>query len=197
MITLKCPFVLASQSPRRQQLLRELGFAFTVEVRPTDEVFPASLPAAEVAGYLARQKAEQFRPDIADRLILCADTIVVVENEILNKPADAAEARAMLKKLSGKTHDVITGVCLLSATQTQTISDLARVNFQQLSDFEIDYYINTCQPFDKAGAYGIQEWIGMSKIDRIEGSFYTIMGLPLHRIYALLQPYFTNVALGK
>jgi len=197
MITLKYPFVLASQSPRRQQLLRDLGFDFTVEVRPTNEVFPANLPAAEVAGFLAQQKAEQFRPDIASRLVLCADTIVVVENQILNKPADAPEARAMLKKLSGKTHDVITGVCLLSATQTQTISDLARVRFQQLSDFEIDYYINTCQPFDKAGAYGVQEWIGMSKIDRIEGSFYTIMGLPLHRVYALLSPYFVHVALDK
>lgn len=157
MITLKRPLVLASNSPRRQQLLRELGFLFTVEVRPTDEAFSPHLPPSEVAGFLAQQKAEQFRADVGNRLILCADTIVVVENQILNKPANAAEAKTMLQMLSGKTHEVMTGVCLLSQEHTQTICDVARVNFLELSDFEIDYYIQHCQPFDKAGAYGIQE----------------------------------------
>lgn len=189
MITLSVPLVLASNSPRRQQLLRELGFDFTVEVRPTDEVFPPDMPAAEVAGFLATHKAEQFRSDVGNQLVLCADTIVVVENEILNKPADQAEAQAMLKKLSGRTHEVITGVCLLSNKGPQTITDVAKVDFKTLTDSEIDYYIHHYRPFDKAGAYGIQEWIGMMGINRIEGSFYTIMGLPLHQVYQLLQPY--------
>lgn len=189
MITLSVPLILASNSPRRQQLLRELGFDFTVEVRPTDEVFPADMPTAEVAGFLATHKAEQFRFDVGNQLVLCADTIVVVENEILNKPADQAEAQAMLKKLSGRTHEVITGVCLLSEKGSQTITDVAKVDFKTLTDSEIDYYIDHYRPFDKAGAYGIQEWIGMMGINRIEGSFYTIMGLPLHQVYQLLQPY--------
>lgn len=189
MITLSVPLVLASNSPRRQQLLRELGFDFMVEVRPTDEVFPADMPPSDVAGFLAQHKAEQFQSDLGNQLVLCADTIVVVENEILNKPADQTEAQAMLKKLSGRTHEVITGVCLLSEQRPQTITDVAKVEFKTLTDSEIDYYIHHYRPFDKAGAYGIQEWIGMMGINRIEGSFYTIMGLPLHQVYQLLQPY--------
>lgn len=189
MITLSVPLVLASNSPRRQQLLRELGFDFMVEVRPTDEVFPADMPPSDVAGFLAQHKAEQFQSDLGNQLVLCADTIVVVENEILNKPADQTEAQAMLKKLSGRTHEVITGVCLLSEQGLQTITDVAKVEFKTLTDSEIDYYIHHYRPFDKAGAYGIQEWIGMMGINRIEGSFYTIMGLPLHQVYQLLQPY--------
>jgi septum formation protein len=189
MITLSVPLILASNSPRRQQLLRELGFDFTVEVRPTDEVFPADMPPSDVAGFLAQHKAEQFQSDLGNQLVLCADTIVVVENEILNKPANEAEARAMLQKLSGRTHEVITGICLLSSDGFHTISDVAKVEFKTLTNTEINYYINHYRPFDKAGAYGIQEWIGMVGINRIEGSFYTIMGLPLHQVYQLLQPY--------
>ena len=189
MIPLSRSFVLASNSPRRQQLLRELGFEFMVEVRPTDELFPADMPASEVAGYLAKHKAEQFAHDLGDKLILCADTVVVVDNQILNKPADSLEARAMLEKLSGRSHQVITGVCLLSAEGYQTISDVAEVTFKPLTETEIEYYITHYRPFDKAGAYGVQEWIGMIGIPRIEGSFYTIMGLPLHKVYELLRPF--------
>lgn len=189
MIPLSRSLVLASNSPRRQQLLREMGFEFTVEVRPTDELFPADMPAAQVAGYLAQHKAEQFAHDLGDQLILCADTVVVVDNQILNKPADALEARVMLQKLSGRSHQVITGVCLLSAEGYQTISDVAEVTFKTLTETEIDYYITHYRPFDKAGAYGVQEWIGMIGIPRIEGSFYTIMGLPLHQVYELLRPF--------
>ena len=189
MIPLSRFLVLASNSPRRQQLLRELGFEFTVEVRPTDELFPADMPASEVAGYLARHKAEQFAHDLGDKLVLCADTVVVVDNQILNKPADAFEARAMLEKLSRRSHQVITGVCLLNAEGYQTISDVAEVTFKPLTETEIEYYITHYRPFDKAGAYGVQEWIGMIGIPRIEGSFYTIMGLPLHKVYELLQPF--------
>ena len=189
MIPLSRSLVLASNSPRRQQLLRELGFEFTVEVRPTDELFPADMPASEVAGYLAQHKAEQFAHDLGDKLVLCADTVVVVDNQILNKPADALEARAMLEKLSGRSHQVITGVCLFSAEGYQTISDVAEVTFKPLTETEIEYYITHYRPFDKAGAYGVQEWIGMIGIPRIEGSFYTIMGLPLHQVYELLRPF--------
>lgn len=189
MISLSRSLVLASNSPRRQQLLREMGFEFTVEVRPTDELFPADMPASDVAGYLAQHKAEQFAHDLGDKLVLCADTVVVVDNQILNKPADALEARAMLGKLSGRSHQVITGVCLLSAQGYQTISDVAEVTFKPLAETEIEYYITHYRPFDKAGAYGVQEWIGMIGIPRIEGSFYTIMGLPLHKIYELLRPF--------
>ena len=189
MLNLITPLVLASNSPRRQQLLRELGFEFTVEVRSTDELFPADMPVSEVAGYLAQHKAEQFAHDLGDKLVLCADTVVVVDNQILNKPADALEARAMLEKLSGRSHQVITGVCLLSAEGYQTISDVAEVTFKLLTETEIEYYISHYRPFDKAGAYGVQEWIGMIGIPRIEGSFYTIMGLPLHQVYEFLRPF--------
>ena len=192
MINLARPLILASNSPRRQQLLRELGIEFTVQVRPTDELFPADMPASEVAGYLAQHKAAQFAHDLGEKLILCADTVVVVDNEILNKPANAAEARAMLQKLSGREHQVITGICLLSTEGSQTLSDVAQVVFKTLTETEIDYYIAHYRPFDKAGAYGVQEWIGMIGISRIEGSFYTIMGLPLHKVYELLSAYATS-----
>lgn len=189
MLLLTHPLVLASNSPRRQQLLRELGFDFTVEVRPTDELFPADMPAAEVAEYLAKHKASQFESDLSDRLVLCADTIVVIDNVILNKPANAIEAKAMLQQLSGRSHEVITGICLLSSLGYQAVSDVAKVEFKTLTDAEIEYYIQHYHPFDKAGAYGVQEWIGMMGINRIEGSFYTIMGLPLHKVYELLLPF--------
>lgn len=189
MIQLSHSLFLASNSPRRQQLLREMGVEFTVEVRPTDELFPADMPVSDVAGYLAQHKAEQFAHDLGEKLILCADTVVVVDDTILNKPANAAEAREMLRLLSGRSHQVITGVCLLNPQGYQTISDVAHVTFKTLTDSEIEYYITHYRPFDKAGAYGVQEWIGMVGIPRIEGSFYTIMGLPLHQVYQLLLPY--------
>lgn len=189
MINLSHALVLASNSPRRQQLLREMGVEFTVQVRPTDELFPSDMPVSDVAGYLAQHKAEQFAHDLGDKLILCADTVVVVDDTILNKPADAAEARDMLRLLSGRSHQVITGVCLLSPQGYKTLSDVAHVTFKTLTDSEIEYYITHYRPFDKAGAYGVQEWIGMIGIPHIEGSFYTIMGLPLHKVYELLQPF--------
>jgi len=183
------PLVLASNSPRRQQLLREAGFSFRVEVRPTDETYPADLPVADVPAFLARQKAAEFRADLGDDLVLCADTIVVVDNQVLNKPADANEAAAMLRLLSGRAHQVMTGLCLLSDDQTLTLTDTATVVFRELTEAEIDFYIRRYRPFDKAGAYGIQEWIGMVGIERIEGSFYTIMGLPVHQVYQVLSAY--------
>jgi septum formation protein len=183
------PLVLASGSPRRKQLLTTLGFDFTVEVRPTDEAFPDDMPAHDVPVFLAKQKAAMFEADIANRLVLCADTVVIVANEILNKPANTAEAYAMLRKLSGRSHDVVTGLCVLSDQGYETATDLAKVFFKELTDAEIYHYIDICKPFDKAGAYGIQEWIGMIAIERIEGSHYTIMGLPVHKVYEILGGY--------
>lgn len=181
--------ILASNSPRRQQLLRELGFEFSVKVRPTTEEYPATMSPIEVPAYLAKQKADKFRIDLGLETILCADTIVVVDNEILNKPANAIEAQTMLKKLSGRAHQVITGVCVMNQHTTRTATDIAHVYFKTLTDSEIDYYIEHYKPFDKAGAYGVQEWIGMIGIERIEGSYYTIMGLPVHLVYELLNDF--------
>ncbi len=169
--------------------MKEAGFDFRVEVRPTDELFPPTMHAAQVAEYLAQHKAEQFGEYQGEALVLCADTIVVVDTTILNKPADAAEARSMLRQLSGHTHQVITGICLLGPKGYEPASDIAHVTFRELEDAEIDYYIEQYRPYDKAGAYGIQEWIGMVGIERIEGSYYTIMGLPVHKVYQLLKPH--------
>ena len=150
------------------------------------------MPPDDVPAYLARQKAEQFLPNPGERLILCADTIVVKDAQILNKPANPEEARQMLLMLSGSTHQVITGICLLDNSKFRTETDTALVTFCTLTEREIETYIQSESPFDKAGAYGIQDWIGMVGIERIEGSFYTIMGLPTHRVYQLLSPYFLN-----
>jgi septum formation protein len=191
-IPLTRPLVLASNSPRRYQLLRESGFEFTTEVRPTPEVFPEAMPAEQVPTFLARQKAECFHHDHDNRLILCADTIVVQDKLILNKPMHAKEATSMLRLLSGTTHRVITGICLFDGGHYITATDVALVTLRQLQDWEIQQYIENYRPYDKAGGYGIQEWIGMVGIERIEGSYYTIMGLPTHLVYDVLKPYFVN-----
>jgi septum formation protein len=193
MLTLLKPLILASNSPRRKQLLKEAGFDFEVEVIPTDESFPESLPAHEVAGFISSQKAEVFRNLHPDKIILTADTVVIMGNVILNKPADVTEAFKMLKMLSGRTHQVTTAVSLLSDGKIDTVSDTALVTFRVLEETEINYYIEHYKPFDKAGGYGVQEWIGMVGIERIEGSFYTIMGLPVHRVYQLLKPFSNKI----
>lgn len=170
--------------------MTDAGFSFTIEIRPTDESFPADMPASDVAEYLARQKANQFLPEpghTLDRIILCADTVVIVDGQILNKPQHEAEARQMLQLLSGRTHRVRTGVAILSPNGMQSFTDETIVQFAALTDEEISYYIRTCQPFDKAGAYGAQDFIGLVGIERLEGSFYTVMGLPTHLVYQALK----------
>lgn len=190
MLQLTKPLILASNSPRRQQLLREAGFEFTVKVKDTNEDFPNTIPAIEVPAFLALKKAEAFKEELDNQIILTADTIVVVDNDILNKPKDAIEASLMLKKLSGRQHQVITGVCVMTKEGTQNFVDIANVFFRELTNQEIEYYIKTCKPFDKAGAYGVQDFIGMVGIPRMEGSYFTVMGLPVHRVYDALQPFF-------
>ncbi len=187
MFTLHYPLVLASGSPRRKQLLTDAGFAFTIETRPTDEAFPDTMPPDDVAEFLARQKADEFRHDSGNRLIITADTVVILDNQILNKPADAAEAYQMLRSLSGRSHRVRTGVCILAPGELTSFTDEATVTFANLTDAEIEYYIQVCKPFDKAGAYGAQDFIGLIGVQRIEGSFYTVMGLPTHRVYQALK----------
>ncbi len=190
MIDLKKPLILASNSPRRKQLLHDAGFAFTVEVLPTDESYPAELPAEEIAGYISREKAEQFRNNRPGSLVLTADTVVIADHHILGKPTDHADAFRMIQMLSGRSHKVVTAVSLLSDAEIQTAADIAEVYFRKLEDWEINHYIEQYKPFDKAGSYGIQEWIGMIGIEKIEGSFYTIMGLPVQVVYQLLKPHF-------
>ena len=183
------PLILASNSPRRKEIMHNAGFEFSVKVIPTDEAFPADMPVEEVPAYLAKNKAICFRETLDNEIILCADTIVVVENEIINKPVDINDARRMLRLLSNRVHRVITGVCIMTNEETITLSDTTYVTFKALSEWEIEFYIQKCHPFDKAGSYGVQDFIGMIGITRIEGSFYTVMGLPVHRVYAELEKY--------
>ena len=197
MIPLRYPLVLASGSPRRKQLMADAGFSFTVETRPTDEAFSETMPVDEVAEYLARQKADQFRADPGNRIILCADTVVILDDQILNKPQNEADAHRMLRLLSGRSHRVQTGVAILSPGPTgepelDSFTDETTVRFVALSDEEISYYIRTCHPFDKAGSYGAQDFIGLIGIEQLDGSFYTVMGLPVHRVYQVLKKFTQN-----
>jgi len=166
--------------------MKEAGFQFTVEKPEVDESFPDTLPVEQVARYLALKKAEYFRKDIIHQLVVTADTVVILENQILNKPESRDEAITMLEKLSGKTHRVMTGVCILSAEKEESFDDTTEVTFKQLTREEIEYYIDHYKPYDKAGAYGAQDFIGMIAIEKIVGSYFNVMGLPIHKVYAHL-----------
>jgi septum formation protein len=179
--------VLASSSPRRQYLMREAGFEFTVEKPDADESYPDDLPVEQVARYLAVKKAESLRTSILHEVIVTADTIVILEGKIINKPADRTEAIQMLSMLSGKTHLVMTGVCILSAEKEVSFDDTTEVTFRNLSQKEIEYYVDTHKPYDKAGAYGAQDFIGMIAIEKIVGSYFNVMGLPIHKVYEQLS----------
>ncbi len=201
--------ILASNSPRRKELLVGLGIPYDVLViKGIDESYPVDLPANEVAEFIARKKAKAYegqrskvksqrqnssektsdlRPSTFDSILLTADTIVVCDGEILGKPRDAEDACSMLRKLSGKTHQVYTGYCLQKGDKTVSGTVCSDVTFKELSDEEITHYVNEYKPFDKAGAYGIQEWIGYIGITGIRGSYYNVMGLPVQRIYEELK----------
>lgn len=180
------PLLLASNSPRRKELLTGLGLDFIVRVKDVHEDFPNDLKGAEVAEYLASHKADAYKDSLSDEVVITADTIVCLGDRILNKPQTHHEAAEMLRALSGKSHEVITGVCLLSKEGKSVFHDTTKVYFKELADSEIDFYINHYKPFDKAGAYGIQEWIGMMGIERIEGSYFNVVGLPVQKLYAKL-----------
>lgn len=179
--------ILASASPRRQYLLKEIGLEFTVDPPHIDESFPSDMPVEEVPSYLAKKKAMELLPKITDEIVIASDTVVILMNTILNKPADRNEAIEMLKFLSGKTHTVITAVCLLSKKKIDSFEDRTEVTFKRLSQEEIEFYVDNYKPFDKAGAYGAQDWIGMVAVEKISGSYFTVMGLPVHRIYEHLK----------
>ncbi|HYG02654.1 MAG TPA: Maf family nucleotide pyrophosphatase [Chryseosolibacter sp.] len=179
--------ILASSSPRRQYLMKEAGFDFTVEKPDVDESFPDTMPVNQVAKYLAQKKAEYFRPAITNEIIVTADTVVVLADKILNKPLNHEDATSMLTQLSGKTHRVITGVCILSKEKELSFDDTTEVTFKSLSKIEVEYYVTNYKPFDKAGAYGAQDWIGMVAIEKIIGSYFNVMGLPIHKVYDHLQ----------
>ena len=180
--------ILASKSPRRNELLGGLNLPFEVIVREVDEVFPEEMPMEEIPVYLAKLKAEPFLKEMEDKvLVITADTIVWIDGEVLGKPVDHLHAVEMLRKLSGRIHIVVTGVCLTSTEKQVAFSSLTNVHFKELSDEEIEYYLDLYHPYDKAGAYGVQEWIGYIAIDRIEGSYFNVMGLPVGRLYEELK----------
>jgi septum formation protein len=167
--------------------MKEAGFTFTVEKPDVEEDFPDTLPAEQVARYLAAKKAEYFRLKMHDEIIVTADTVVILNNTIMNKPQDRAEAIKMLSDLSGQTHKVMTGVCILSKEREETFDDTTEVTFVKLTPAEIEFYVDTYKPYDKAGAYGAQDWIGMVAIDKITGSYFNVMGLPIHKVYQHLK----------
>jgi len=191
MVTMNYHVILASNSPRRKELLAGIDLPFEVRVLDgIDESYPDDLPTKEIAGYISKKKATAYRETMADdELIITADTIVVLGNEVMGKPKDANEAKKMLHELSGKTHQVITGVCITTKERQSNFSVETDVTFKKLSDQEIDYYVEHYQPFDKAGAYGIQEWIGHIGVTGLNGSYFNVMGLPVQRIYEELRKY--------
>lgn len=180
--------ILASNSPRRKELLAGLGLPFEVNVLPDiDESYPQDMETLSVSEYIANKKAAAYKDYIKrGTLVITADTTVVLGKEIMGKPVDAEDASRMLHELSGKTHQVVTGVCLTTPDEQHSFSVVTDVTFKELSDKEINYYISNYKPFDKAGAYGIQEWIGYIGCTRLEGSYYNVMGLPVQRIYTEL-----------
>ena len=188
----KYKIVLASNSPRRRELLSQLGLDFTVRtLADVDESYPEGLTNEETACYIARKKAEAHAAAqmAADELIITADTIVCNAGSVLGKPTDAADAKQMLKQLAGRTHQVVTGVAIVTPAKQQTFAVTSDVTFAPLTDAEIDFYISQYRPFDKAGAYGIQEWIGLVAVEELRGSFFNVMGLPVQRLYGILKEF--------
>jgi septum formation protein len=182
--------ILVSRSPRRKQLLRELGIKFDVIIREYEEIYPEGLTGEEIARFVAHEKAASFRDDISDNeIVIAADTIVWCNNKVLGKPQDHDDATRILKEISGNTHEVITGVSLQSQTKELTFSESTRVTFETLTEEEISYYIDEYKPYDKAGAYGIQEWIGIVACSHIDGSYFNVVGLPVQRLYKELQKF--------
>jgi septum formation protein len=180
--------ILGSASPRRKELLACMGFDFEVKILQTEEIYPADLSQTGIAEYLACLKANAFLPNmLKNDLVICSDTTVICDNQLLGKPQDYQDAKRMLQLLSGKTHQVITGVCVQSIDQKWSFDVTTDVTFKVLTAAEIDYYIANFQPFDKAGAYGIQEWIGYTAVTNISGSYTSVMGLPTSQLYTLLK----------
>lgn len=189
MLSFPSKLILASNSPRRQTLLKEAGINFSIKIKDIKEEYPPGLTKEQIPIFLAKLKAEAFKNEIKDETVITADTIVAINNQILGKPKGEDEAIEMLKLLSGNKHEVITGVCILNSKKEHSFIDITEVYFKELSEEEINYYIKKFKPFDKAGAYGIQEWIGMIGIEKIVGSYFNVMGLPVHRVVEELRKF--------
>ena len=185
----KYKIILASNSPRRKELVSGWGVDYEVKTLPdVDESYPDGLSGEEIAKHIARGKAEAYRLLIqADELVITADTIVWLDGTVMGKPKDEEEAKDMLMRLSGKTHQVITGVCLTTASMQKTFATVTDVTFAILTDEEVDYYVTRYQPMDKAGSYGVQEWIGFVGVENLSGSYFNVMGLPIQRLYTELK----------
>ncbi|OIQ18654.1 MAG: septum formation protein Maf [Flavobacterium sp. MedPE-SWcel] len=176
--------ILASGSPRRQQFMKELDIDFEIRLKGVEEIYPKELKGTEITDFLAQLKANTLKDSLTDdEIVITSDTIVWHENKALGKPLDRDDAFEMLQSLSGKTHEVITSVCIMDISNTITFNDTTRVTFHELKEEEINYYIDNYKPFDKAGAYGIQEWIGLIAIAKIEGSYTNIVGMPIDKVY--------------
>ncbi|MDQ7949477.1 MAG: Maf family nucleotide pyrophosphatase [Pedobacter sp.] len=176
------PIILASKSPRRQELMKLLGLDFTIELKDVDESYPEGLNPAQIAMYISEKKASAFAAP-ADQIVLTADTIVAINNEILGKPKDREDAQRMLRMLSGAKHEVYTGVTLVQGEKILSFNEISTVFCRSVGDDEIDFYIDQYQPFDKAGSYGIQDWWGLAVVQKIDGSYTNVMGLPTERLY--------------
>lgn len=187
MYTQTLPIILASKSPRRQELLKSMDLDFKVVLKEVDESYPAELSPAEIAVYIAEKKARAFMEEEHQGIVITADTIVAYDNEIMGKPEDARHAEEMLLKLSGTKHEVFTGVSLTYADQILSFYDVTDVYFRTLTEEQVRYYVENYKPFDKAGAYGIQDWIGMVAVEKIVGSYTNVMGLPTERLYRALS----------
>ncbi|MCG8206601.1 Maf-like protein [Tenacibaculum finnmarkense] len=180
----KYTVILASKSPRRQQLIKDLNIPFIIKTKEVEEIYPEHLKSTEIADFLAALKAEPFKDELTQTdLLITSDTIVWHNNKALGKPKDYNDAFKMLKNLSDNTHQVITSICISNKNFKKIFNDSTTVTFKKLSDDEVHYYIENFQPFDKAGAYGIQEWIGKVAITKIEGSYFNVMGFPIHKLY--------------
>ncbi|WP_435263124.1 Maf-like protein [Tenacibaculum sp. nBUS_03] len=184
----KYKIILASGSPRRHELLKDLDVDFTVKLKEVDEIYPNDLKSYEITDFLAELKSKVFKESIQENeLIITSDTIVWIDGIALGKPKNYQDAFDMLSKLSNNAHEVITSVCIFNKNFKKIINDSVKVSFKKLTREEIDYYISTYKPYDKAGAYGIQEWIGKIGITKIEGSYFTVMGFPVHKLYKELM----------
>lgn len=183
------PLILASKSPRRHELLQAMDLTFQVVLKDVDESYPEELDPKDIACYIAVKKAAAFTAERVANLVITADTIVSCAGEIMGKPADETDALRMLTKLSGTTHQVYTGVCLSHGEKSSTFSDLTEVTFRTLEPEEIRHYVTTCKPFDKAGAYGIQDWLGFVGVEKIAGSYSNVMGLPTEKLYQALSDF--------
>jgi len=180
--------ILASASPRRQAFLKSMNIDFEVRLQPVDEIYPNTLKGTEITDYLAKLKTEPFKNQLKDKdILITSDTIVWLDDKPVEKPKDKNDAFRMIKSLSNKTHEVMTSICFTQTTQQKVVNTITKVTFKALTDDEIWYYVNTYKPLDKAGAYGIQEWIGAIAITNIEGSYNNVVGLPTHLLYETLN----------